>query len=349
LELAIKNKSVEGFTARMTAGFCWEWSKNPESDGTLKNDVVIEDYVRPWNARPEAQRLARNIPKATLWAYDPNGINQVGCVYTAQGFEFDYVGVIFGPDLVYNFDKQSWEGIKEKSHDNPVKRSKNRFIDLAKNTYRILLSRGLKGCYVYFMDKDTERFIKSRIEAPLLTVSEQVKESTTSKFEKVTYLPFRRLLNDEAKPFINCVPMYDLKIAASGFSETQQVDELEWVELPEAFKPNKDLFVAQVVGESMNRRIPNGAWCLFHKSPVGTRQGKVVLVQHRDIHDPEMGGQYTIKVYKSEKSLDEYGGWRHQKIILLPDSSVPGFEPIELTTDQTGELTVIAELVAVIS
>jgi uncharacterized protein len=349
LESAIRNKSDDGFTARMTAGFCWEWSKNPESDGTLKNDVVIQEFVRPWNARPEAKRLARNIPKATLWAYDSNGINQVGCVYTAQGFEFDYVGVIFGPDLIYNFDKQVWEGHKEKSHDNVVKRSKEKFVDLVKNTYRILLSRGLKGCYVYFMDKDTERFIKSRIEAPLVVASEQIKELITPKFKKVTYLPFRRLSNDETKPFINCVPMYDLKIAASGFSDTQQVEEFDWVELPEAFKPNKDLFVAQVVGESMNRRIPNGAWCLFHKNPIGTRQGKVVLVQHRDIHDPEMGGQYTIKVYRSEKSLDQYGGWRHLKITLLPDSSVPGFEPIELTPDQASELVVIAELVAVLS
>jgi uncharacterized protein len=349
LELAIKNKVNEGFTARMTAGFCWEWSKNPESDGTLKNDIDIDGYVRPWNARPEAKRLARNIPKATLWAYDPNGINQVGCVYTAQGFEFDYVGVIFGTDLVYNFDKQTWEGHRENSHDNVVRRSREKFIDLLKNTYRILLSRGLKGCYVYFIDKDTEKFIKSRIEIPAVVASEQIKEIISPKQKIVEYIPFRRLSPEEVKPFINCVPMYDLKIAASGFSETQQVEHLEWVELSEDFKPNKELFIAQVIGQSMNRRIPNGAWCLFRRNPSGTRQGKVVLVQHRDIHDPETGGHYTIKVYKSEKTLDENGGWEHTKIILSPDSSIPGFEPIEFTPDQTGELMVIAELVAVLS
>lgn len=163
LENAIKEKVREGTTARMTAGFCWEWSK-ANDDGTLKSDVIIGDFKRPWNARPEARKLASGIPKAMLWANDPNGINQIGCIYTAQGFEFDYVGVIFGDDLIYDFDEQKWIGLPSKSADTVVKRSGKKFADLVKNVYRVLLSRGMKGCYVYFMDKDTEKFIKSRIE-----------------------------------------------------------------------------------------------------------------------------------------------------------------------------------------
>lgn len=163
LENAIRDKVKAGHTGRVTAGFCWDWS-NPNPDGTLKDDVTIGDYRRPWNAKPEARILAPKIPKSNIWAHDPNGIDQIGCIYTAQGFEFDYIGVIFGNDLVYNFDEQTWKGHPENSADNVVKRSKDKFIDLAKNTYRVLLSRGMKGCYVYFMDKDTERFFKSRIE-----------------------------------------------------------------------------------------------------------------------------------------------------------------------------------------
>jgi len=164
LEQAIKQKISDGYTARLTAGFCWKWSKDPKEDGTLLEDVVIGQYRRPWNAHPNATHLATNIPKAPLWAFDHNGVNQVGCVYTAQGFEFDYVGVIFGNDLVYNLDNQGWEGHKENSQDSVVKRGGNKFLDLVKNTYRVLLTRGMKGCYVYFMDKDTERFFKSRID-----------------------------------------------------------------------------------------------------------------------------------------------------------------------------------------
>ena len=163
LENAIRAKVSAGYTGRVTAGFCWPWS-NPKSDGTLEDDVVIGDYRRPWNAKPEARILSPEIPKSNLWAYDPNGINQIGCVYTAQGFEFDYAGVIFGNDLAYNFDEQTWKGRPENSADNVVKRSKNNFTDLIKNTYRVLLSRGMKGCYIFFTDKDTERYFKSRIE-----------------------------------------------------------------------------------------------------------------------------------------------------------------------------------------
>ena len=163
LEKAIREKIKAGHTGRITAGFCWDWSK-PNPDGTLKDDVIIGNYCRPWNAKPEARILSPEIPKSNLWAYDPNGINQIGCVYTAQGFEFDYIGIIFGKDLVYNFDKQTWEGYPKNSSDKVVRRSKDKFVDLIKNTYRVLLSRGMKGCYIYFIDKNTERFFKSRTE-----------------------------------------------------------------------------------------------------------------------------------------------------------------------------------------
>ena len=161
--------------------------------------------------------------------------------------------------------------------------------------------------------------------------------------------PFRRLEQTEIKPFENSVPLYELKIAASGFSEEQQIEGVEWVELPDVFRPNKDLFVAQVVGESMNRRIPNGAWCLFRKNPGGTRQGKVVLAQHRDIYDSETGGHYTVKVYESEKINTPDDSWRHTKIILRPDSNLSGYELIEFTDDQAEGLNIIAEMVAVLS
>src|SRR4030042_438082 len=152
LENAIKEKVEQGNSGRMTAGFCWQWS-NPDPLGNLKSDVVIGEFKRPWNAKPEAKRLSKDIPKAPLWAYNPNGINQVGCIYTAQGFEFDYVGVIFGNDLVYDFEKQEWIAKPENFADAEVKKkSGDKLVDYLKNIYRVLLTRGLKGCYVYFMD-----------------------------------------------------------------------------------------------------------------------------------------------------------------------------------------------------
>jgi uncharacterized protein len=85
-------------------------------------------------------------------------------VYTAQGFEFDYVGIIFGTDLIYAPEAADWSGNKSKSYDTVVKRAGDRFTQMVKNTYRVLLTRGMKGCYVYFMDKNTENFFRSRME-----------------------------------------------------------------------------------------------------------------------------------------------------------------------------------------
>jgi uncharacterized protein len=115
----------------------------------------------PWNAMPDAGKLAPVIPKSTFWASDPNGINQVGCMYTAQGSEFDYVGVIFGRDLAYD---AGWCGNRKISHDSVVKKApEEEFVNLVKHTYRVLLTRGMKGCYVHFEDAATGEFFLSRL------------------------------------------------------------------------------------------------------------------------------------------------------------------------------------------
>lgn len=162
LEALIRQKQDSGATARLAAGFCWPWS-DPATDGSLVHDVTIGEWSMPWNAKPDAGRLAKGIPKSNFWASEPAGVYQVGCVYTAQGFEFDYVGVIFGQDLRYDGDAGTWVGDRKKSHDTTVKRSGEQFTELVKNTYRVLMTRGIKGCFVYFEDEDTRRFFQSRL------------------------------------------------------------------------------------------------------------------------------------------------------------------------------------------
>ena len=168
LEAMIRNKAAEGYASRLTAGFCWPWSE-PNDDGTLANDVVLNGWSMPWNAKSESRRLAPGIPKSNYWASDPAGLEQVGCIYTAQGFEYDFAGVIFGRDLVWR-PRKGWIGQPEFSHDNVVKRGATGALDqftvLVKNTYRVLLTRGLQGCYVYFQDEQTRDFFLSRVEWP---------------------------------------------------------------------------------------------------------------------------------------------------------------------------------------
>lgn len=148
-------------SARIVAGFCWPWS-DPRADGTLVDDVVIGDFRVPWEAK-HGKRVAPGIPDASLWAYDPGGVNQVGTVYTIQGFEFDYVGVIFGKDLVYNPGTKVWECKPENSHDSMIKRNNADITKHLKNVYRVLLSRAHKGVFVYFMDENTRKFFESRV------------------------------------------------------------------------------------------------------------------------------------------------------------------------------------------
>lgn len=162
LEHAIREKATQG-SARMVAGFCWPWSK-PNGDGSLVKDVQVGSWALPWNAKPDAGRLGAGIPKSNFWASASGGLDQVGCVYTAQGFEFDYVGIVFGPDLRYDWEKNTWVGDKKHSFDTVVKRSGARFTELVKNTYRVLFTRGIKGCYVHFMDDGTRKFFQSRLE-----------------------------------------------------------------------------------------------------------------------------------------------------------------------------------------
>ena len=163
LDGAIRTYAEDGYSSRLVAGFCWPWSK-PLADGTLVNDVKVGDWSMPWNAKSDA-RLAPGIPKSNFWASDDRGLEQVGCVYTAQGFEFEYVGVIWGRDLVYRA-RQGWVGQPEYSRDSMVLKARkdpDHFTNLVKNTYRVLLSRGMRGCVIHVEDDETRNFLLSRI------------------------------------------------------------------------------------------------------------------------------------------------------------------------------------------
>jgi len=137
-------------SARITAGFCWPWS-NPNSDGSLVSDVKIGNFAMPWEKKSQFWK----------WATDDSGMEQVGTIYTAQGFEFDYIAVIFGNDLVYDFTSKEWKAIPGNSYDTAVKSRNDLLVQHLKNVYRVLLSRAHRGVYVYFMDKATEKYFRS--------------------------------------------------------------------------------------------------------------------------------------------------------------------------------------------
>jgi uncharacterized protein len=151
-------------SARMVAGFCWPWSQKLDANGELVKDVRIGDFAMPWETHGKITRPPKGFVKWYEWAYRPEGFKQVGCIYTAQGFEFDYVGVIIGNDLCYDESSDRLAADITATQDPTLRKGKERFEHHVKNIYRTLLSRGMKGCYVYFTDKKTEQFFKSRME-----------------------------------------------------------------------------------------------------------------------------------------------------------------------------------------
>lgn len=150
--------------------------------------------------------------------------------------------------------------------------------------------------------------------------------------------------------FTNCVPLIPLKVAAGSFGEPQTVGDGEWdydwVEINTHRHLREGMFVAQVVGKSMEPSIPDGAYCLFGSPVEGTRQGRTVVVLLRDVADPETGQRFTVKRYESEKAVSEDGTWRHIKVLLKPVNK--DFKPIELTCEDEGSVDVIAEMLEVL-
>ena len=140
---------------------------------------------------------------------------------------------------------------------------------------------------------------------------------------------------------MNSVPVYDLKAAAGSFSELQNVTDFDdWIEVPLPYKASKDLFACTVVGESMNKIIPNGSLCLFRKDNGGSRNGKIVLVEHTNIQDPDFGAGYTVKEYSSKKHIGD-DEWHHQSITLSPLSYNSEYNDITLSDDELEYFNVI--------
>ncbi|MER5559514.1 ATP-binding protein [Streptomyces sp. CB01201] len=158
LEALLDNRRSQGYSARMSAGYCWKWTKKVPPGQALPADVVIGGWERPWNVFGD--RSVGGAPPAALWATDPAGFGQVGCVYTAQGFEYDWSGVIIGPDLVWRGD--CWVTDRSASKDPVFKKSTpDTDVDrLIRNTYKVLLTRGMIGTVVYSTDAETREKLR---------------------------------------------------------------------------------------------------------------------------------------------------------------------------------------------
>lgn len=174
---AVKEKNDEGFKARLVAGYAWDWtslSENNDRAQILDVSMPEYDFAMPWNQRT----------KSELWAILPNGLEQIGCVHTIQGLEFDYIGVIIGNDLRYNRAtgkvEAVWNEYKDKAGKKGLKNDPMTFNALVKNIYRILLSRGMRGCYVFCRDKNLRDYLQGLYDSKLEYADYFVEENNSA-------------------------------------------------------------------------------------------------------------------------------------------------------------------------
>lgn len=160
LKSIIDMKTEQGFKARLLAGYAWNWTSEKEGNSNAEiHDIVMDEYnfSMPWNSRNNSYS----------WAVDPDKAGQIGCIHTSQGLEFDYVGVIIGNDLKYDPVSMqvfaSYDDYKDSAGKKGLKNKPMELTSYIKNIYRVLLSRGMKGCYVFCQDKNLREYLQSRL------------------------------------------------------------------------------------------------------------------------------------------------------------------------------------------
>lgn len=326
----IKEKNKINNKARVVAGYCWDWNskKNPND-----YDIIIPEFrfQKRWNLNSDKN----------LWIIGNNSIEEIGCIHTCQGLELDYIGVIIGLDMRYengriitDVSQRSGNDLSVKGFKSLIKQNKGKALqdadDIIKNTYRTLLTRGMKGCYVYCCDKQLAEYFAAQIEP---------------QQEPINEIRIEPEVNDEVK-YIDFLPLYSIRAACGYFGEGDIVDELGWMKVEGLGKLNRNMFIIQAVGHSMEPIIHDGDYCVFRANPAGSRQGKIVLTQHHNFYDTDYSGSYSIKIYSSKKTYDEYGNWAHEEICLQPKNS--SYSPIIINEEESDEFRIVGEFVGIV-
>lgn len=157
----IFEKNRKNNKCRIVAGYCWKWISDGKNNAEVHDIKINDSFEMSWN-----------LGNTETWAIDENSVNEIGCIHTCQGLEFDYVGVIIGPDMICRDGQiitdvtkrastdQSVKGIKKTMKENP-EYAKKISDEIIKNTYRTLMTRGMKGCYVYCCDEELKEYLKT--------------------------------------------------------------------------------------------------------------------------------------------------------------------------------------------
>lgn len=307
-----KKENIFGLS-RFVAGYAWEHKSKKDPNAI---DIVIDDIPFQWNRT------------SIDWVNSKNAINEIGCIHTTQGYDLNYTGVIIGSEIDYDFDNNEIIIYKERYRDTNGKNSihdVNILKDYIVNIYKTILLRGIRGTYIYVCNENLRKYL-----AQFIPLHQENKNS----------------LNFIEMPSSTSIPVYDLSVTAGLFSEVQTTGIRNYIELDEINSPS-EYFACKVVGESMNKIIPNGSICLFKKYSGGSKNGLITIVESQEFVDSEFGFHYTIKEYMNKKALDE-DGFQYEELQLLPKSYDEVYKPIVLKEHELKNLKVIGTFVRVI-
>lgn len=286
----IKVKDREFGICRMLAGYAWEWiSKNDIS----KFDIKIQNTDLKWNSTKDN------------WIYSKNAINEVGCIHTVQGYDLNYAGVIIGPELSYDFENKKFIFYKHLYKDINGKKSVQsgqELLEFVLNIYKVLLTRAIKGTYVYICDENLKKYING----------EMVKE--IKKIESVKNIVNKNVIS----PYINKsfttrnIELFD----SIGCGDTRNADSSSIETLlvrDNIMYKGRKYFALRTSGDSMNKK--------------NIKDGDLVLCM-KDYHPAD--GNIVVALMGEDAILKEYrtkGG----NVFLKPNSTNPIHKDIIIT------------------
>lgn len=308
----LRAKNTQHQLSRFVAGYGWQWiSKNDKS----KYDIVIDGLKFQWN-HDNIEFILKDA-KA----------EQIGCIHTTQGYDLNYVGLIFGPEIILNPRTNQIEILQKNYYDT---NGQNTITDINVlkqyiiNIYKTIMLRGILGCYLYVSDENLRSYFKKHIYS-----FNENKSSINNTVEpkEIKIIPFE-----------NSVPLYSLKVAAGEFEFNDSFPEENFILVPEGLKITKDHFACKIIGNSMNKIVQDGQIALFKWYNGGSRNGLLVIAEYYAHQDIDYGSCYTFKEYYSQKAINE-DGWHHEKIILKPKSFDASYQDIVIDPDSINEKT----------
>lgn len=308
----LRDKNQKHQLSRFIAGYAWPWvSKNNHNSF----DIEIENIKLKWNSTD------------TDYINSDLDAKEVGCIHTTQGYDLNYAGIIFGPEITYNPITEEIDIIREnyKDRNGSATIKDNEILkEYIINIYKTIMLRGILGCYIYVCDEKLREYFKKHTN--LFNDNNNSIIDTLEK-KKINLIPF-----------VNSVPLYSLKVAAGEFQFNDNISEEKFIVVPDGIKITQDHFACKIIGNSMNKIVQDGQIALFKRYHGGSRNGLLVLAEYYNHQDIDYGSSYTFKEYYSQKVSDGEG-WHHEQIILKPKSFDSSYEDIIIDSHAIAEKT----------